>query len=306
MTSGSHRAWRAAAALILAAGLSSACGSSPSAPSPPPGNGGGGTPPPPPPANNPPVIESLKIQGTRPNEPANFADAGEAVPVTAEVKDAETPAAQLTYNWSATAGTFTGSGASVIWQAPPTADDPSDVTITLEVVEKYGTAPATAEHKVTSSAKLSLHDSKREVGEMARQFLLDFSDSSIRDVDYIMRNFGGGNTCPAPRDVAAEYDDVRDNRAGYRIVDYRIGTPRVTVDFGGTCPFRGKLGDACASVPAFWDSIQLSDNSRGAVEGDDQVTAAYSASDRRWWLCASDWDQRRSVGAALRAFFGRR
>ena len=37
---------------------------------------------------------------------------------------------------------------------------------------------------------------------MARQFLLDFSDSSIRDVDYIMRNFGSATTCPDVGEVA--------------------------------------------------------------------------------------------------------
>jgi hypothetical protein len=299
-----RRMWGGAAAgAALAALLAAACGSSPSAPSPPSNGPGGSTPPP---NNNPPTIQSITIQGTRPQEPASFADVGESVPVSAEVKDDETPVAQLTYNWSATAGTVTGTGASVTWVAPATASNPSEVTLTLEVVEKYGTAPNTFEHKVSSSAKLSLHDSVREVGEMARQFLLDFSDSSINDVAYIMRNFGDASTCPRPSDVTDEIDDVTANRKSYRIVDYKIGTPNVTVNFASSCPFRGRSGDACASVPAYWDSIYLPDNSRGAVSGNDQVVAAYSPAGSRWFLCASDWDQQKSVGAALRGFFGGR
>ena len=45
---------------------------------------------------------------------------------------------------------------------------------------------------MSAAPTLRLHDSVREVGDMARQFLLDFADSSIRDVAYVMRNFEPG------------------------------------------------------------------------------------------------------------------
>src|SRR5215471_4087878 len=127
------RRFAAAVGVALAGALVISCSGSPYVPptQPPP-------PPPEPPANNLPVIDSVTFQGTRPKEPVDFADVGEAVPVVAKVHDDETPADQLDYQWSATAGTFSGTGASVTWTAPASAQTPADVTITLKVVEKYG------------------------------------------------------------------------------------------------------------------------------------------------------------------------
>ena len=290
----------AAAGVVLSALILAACGSSPSAPSPPPsGNGGGVVTPP---SNNPPTIQSITVQGTRSKEPANFADLGEMIAVTADVKDDETPVAQLTYNWSATAGTFSGTGASVTWQAPTSASAPTDVTLTLEVVEKYGTAPSTLQNTVSSTATVSLHDSPREVGDMSRQFLLDFSDSSLTDLNYIMRNFGGGSTCPNPQDVDNEFSDVKGNRRDFKIVSSRIGSASVSTNFGGSCSFRGRRGDACATVPSYWESIEVATGLKGAVDGNDIVSAAYAPSKSRWFLCASDYDGRKASGATLHGF----
>ena len=163
-----------------------------------------------------PVIVSIRIQGSRPNEPANFADVGETVGVSAEVRDDETPVSQLQFVWSSSVGTFSGNGPTVTWQAPAATAAPANVALRLEVVERYGpaSAPTAFEHRVSSSADVRLHDSTREVGDMARQFLLDFSDSSIRDVDYIMRNFE-----PGCYGTADERQQVQDNRADFRIVD---------------------------------------------------------------------------------------
>lgn len=283
--------------VIMGLALSGACGGSPSAPGPvnPPPGGGGATPPP----NSAPVIQGIAVQGNRPRQPANFTDLGEAVDVTATVRDDETAAEQLQYNWTASTGTFNGTGARVTWQAPASASTPAEVTLRLELVERYGQNQA-FEHRVSSTARLSLHDSVKEVGEMARQFLLDFSDSSLRDVAYVMRNFG--SRCPDPREVANEQNDISNNRANFRIISSRIGEPRVTVNFGGSCPFRFKTGDACAVVPAFWESIDLRTNQRGAVDGNGILAASYSSSDARWWLCSSDYDGRQVSGVTLRGF----
>jgi hypothetical protein len=290
------RAWIAAgaAAFVLAA-----CGGSPSGPGnvPSPPGGGGVTPPP----NSAPTIQSIAIQGTRSKEPANFADAGESVAVTADVKDDETPIAQLQFNWSAPVGTFNGTGPTVTWQAPAQVTA-GDVVLTLEVVERYGTAPNTAENRASKTATLSLHDSIKEVGDMARQFLLDFSDSSIKNVDFIMRNFGSASTCPDPREIDSERNDVTNDRLKYQILNSRIGAAKVTVNFGGSCPFRFKRGDACAVVPSYWQSMDLSTKAVGAVDGDDIVAASYSSANRRWWLCASDYDGKSAGGAALHGF----
>ena len=292
------RASAAVAGAIVMGLTVAACGSSPSSPSPPPSGGGGVTPP----ANNAPSIQSIVVQGTRAKQPAGFADVGEAVQITATVKDDETPVSQLQYNWTAPVGTFSGSGATVTWQAPAQAATPVQVDIKLEVIERYGTAPSTSEHRVTSTTAVALHDSIKEVGDMARQFLLDFSDSSIRNVDFILRNFGNASTCPDVREIDSERADVAKDRDQFQIINSRIGSAKVTVNFGGRCPFRSKTGDACAVVPSYWQSRKLSTGEVGAVDGDDIVAASFSSAGNRWWLCASDYDGRLVSGVALKGF----
>jgi hypothetical protein len=250
-------------------------------------------PPPPPPANSVPTIDALTVQGTRPRQPANFADLSESLDVAATVRDQETAVEQLQYVWTATAGTFNGTGARVTWQAPASAQTPALVTLTLEVVERYGT---NLEHRVRRTADVKLHDSAREVGEMSRQFLLDFSNTDIKDASVVMRNFGTAATCPQPNEITSEREDVVRHYTYFRMMDFRIGAASVSMNFGGSCPFRGKQGDACALVPTYWDSIDTRTNGRGAVDGTDIVAAAYSVADSRWFLCASDFDGRQLSG----------
>ena len=274
-----------------------ACGESGPGPSPMPP-----PPPPPPPVNNVPVIESITVQGTRNRQPASFADLNETVNVVATVRDDETAVDQLTYNWSAPSGTFSGTGARVTWQAPADAATPAVVTLTLQVVERYGTG---LEHRVSRTVDVALHNSVKDVGDMARRFLLEFSDTNNKSAADIMRDFGTAATCPQPREIDSERDDVTNHFTNFRMMDFRIGPASVTVNFGGSCPFRGKLGDACAVVPAYWDSVDLRNNQRGAVTGNDIIAAAYSRTDRRWWLCASDYDGI-AVSGAVMSFYLRR
>lgn len=140
---------------------------------------------------------------------------------------------------------------------------------------------------------------------MARRFLLEFSDTNNKSAADIMRDFGTAATCPQPREIDSERDDVTNHFTNFRMMDFRIGPASVTVNFGGSCPFRGKLGDACAVVPAYWDSVDLRNNQRGAVTGNDIIAAAYSRTDRRWWLCASDYDGI-AVSGAVMSFYLRR
>src|SRR4030095_3693582 len=149
------------------------------------------------------------------------------------------------------------------------------------------------QHDVTGTAKLSLHDSIKEVGDMSRQFLLDFSDTRIKDADFIIRT-SSEQRCPNPRDVQNERSDVTNHFTNFQTVSFRIGTPIVTVSFGGVCTFRNRPGDACAIVLSFWDAIRVRARSRGAVDGNDFLGATYSTADSRWWLCSSDY-QGRSV-----------
>lgn len=292
----------AASSLVVAVlVIGASCGGHPPT-QPTPGGGGSDQQPPP---NNPPVINAINVQGTRPKEPANFADIGETIELSAEVHDDETSVEQLQFDWSAPSGTFEGTGSKVTWTAPAELPESAPVSakISLKVTEKYGRpgGPQAFQHEVTGSANVSLHDSKDEVGSMARQFLLDFSDTNIHDADYIMRNFGR-NRCPDPGDVDDERSDVTNHYKNYRTVAFRIGTPVVTVNFGGTCPFRNRAGDACAVVPAFWDSIDVRTKARGSVDGNDFLSAIYSSADSRWWLCSSDYQAHLLSGAVLHGF----
>jgi hypothetical protein len=271
---------------LLCGLLAGACGS-PSAPTPPP------PPPPPPPANALPIIESIKVKGRRPNQPANFADVSETIDVVAAVHDNETPTGELEFQWTATLGTFEGTGPSVTWIAPASAEAPVDVTLTLKLVEKYGQpgGPKIYQQDVTSSAPVSLHDSKKEVSEMAKQFLLDFSDSSI-GVEQVMRNFQPG--CYGTEDEA---DQVAENRRRFRIIESQVNEPATTIAFGGVCPFRGRPGDACSGASVFWRSRDLELNSTRADAGTDWLAAYYYPDQRRWRLCDSTFDgQKVGVG----------
>jgi hypothetical protein len=232
----------------------------------------------------------MAAQGTRKNEPGDFADVGESIPMTAVVQDAETPIDQLQLTWTATAGTFTGSGANVTWQAPAkgTVGTPVDVIVTLTVVENYGCTgqPPSFRNTVNATHTISLHDSVKEVGDMARQFLLDFSDSTI-DVSTVMRNFETG--CYGTAD---ETQQVTANRQKFTIVRYDIGSAAVTEPFGNSlCPIPGRIqpGDACSSTPSHWESTVRSNGHLQIADGVDWVAAYYRSPVKAWKLCDSQF-----------------
>jgi hypothetical protein len=279
--------------------LLAACGGTgPTTPTPSNGGGGGQAPSP----NSPPVIDGIAVQGSRAKEPANFADINETVQVTATVHDAETASDKLQYQWSASSGAISGSGATVTWTAPTDASGGNTATISLTIVDSYGTGATAGQNKVDGSATVKLHDSVKEVGDMSRQFLLDFSDTNLTDADYIMRNFSR-TRCPKPSEIDHERDDVVRNYTKFIMQSFRIGGPSVSVNFGASCPtnHEPKPGDACARIPSFWDSIYRVDSQRRAVDGTDIVAAVFSPDDNRWWLCSSDFDGEQVSGPAFPA-----
>ena len=150
-------------AWVIPVVLTLSCGGSPSAP--------GGTPTPNPPAqptNQPPTIESIAIGVER-------AEVGDRVPVSATVRDQETPVADLQYAWSADAGTFEGQGASVVWLPPADRATPAEYTMRLTVTETYGVADTSGVRpknvvSATSTASVRVHNSPREIGDMSRGF----------------------------------------------------------------------------------------------------------------------------------------
>jgi hypothetical protein len=289
-------------AIVLATAVSCG-GGGPVTPSPNPDP----TPDPDPVVNNtPPTIGAFKVQGSRANEPANFADVSEEVEVSVSVTDPESQTSDLKFNWSVAVGTFNGSGAKVMWKAPTEAETPMEVALNLEVVETYTSQGRNVETKVTGSTKLMLHDSIKEVSELSRQFLLDFSDSSL-SVDHVMRNFQ-----PDCYGTADEMEQVGNNRADFTIIDHTVDPAKTTINFGGICPFRAKAGDACARVPVYWKSVAKRDvydrsgrrvfrtGDQTIAKGVDQLAANYYRDQKRWRLCDSQFDPDSTSLKALR------
>ncbi len=237
-----------------------------------------------------PVIDGITARGSRPNEPAGFADIGEAIVVTATVTDADTPIEQLQFQWTADLGTFSGSGASVTWRAPADAPTPRAVTLTLTVADNAGSAKSTT--------TVSLHNSVKEVGDLSREFLLDFSDSS-KPAAFVVRNFSKSLRCEAERD--AEFTQIDDNRRLYKITSSSVGPATVNVQFASRpCTYEPRNGDACATIPATWNSVCVTSDPAcvaGKADGVDFVTAVYEQSE--WKLCASYFQ---GIGATLRGF----
>ena len=253
--------------------------------------------------NAPPTIVSLAAQGSRRNEPPRFADLGEEIAVTAVVEDQETAPDLLTYEWTSAPGAaITGSGRSIAWRAPDAASTPATMSITLAVIERFTTVDGTGrlvenENRVTRDISIRIHDSARELGEFAKTFLEQFSQSNISP-DVVMRDFqdgcGAGGT--GKRD---ERIDVDRNRVQFSILTWFVGSPRVTIDFGGVSPFRARQAEGWAAVDVRWMSRCLvKDDSRGCPAvgfvkndtGTDWVTGHFDESTNRWWLCDSDYE----------------
>jgi len=229
-----------------------------------------------------------------------MADLREVVDVSATVRDTESNVEELTYQWTATAGTFTGTGRTVTWTAPESATTPMTVTLTLKVIEPYGHPgePKIFSQDVSSTETLSLHDSAKEVGDMSREFLTDFSTTSLRDVNVVMRNFNRA-VCPVPREVDDERAQVESHYKNFVMNAFSIGPAQVSINFGDSCAVPGEFlpGDACSAVRVVWDST--GPTGRLLSSGVDLLTAVYSSTDSRWWLCSSRFDPDTNAGHAF-------
>jgi hypothetical protein len=144
---------------------------------------------------------------------------------------------------------------------------------------------------------VDVHNSVKEVGDMAKDFLVLFSQSSV-PADQVVHNFldgcGAGGT--GRRD---ELNQTIDNRKNFTITAWKVGEPRVAINFAGRCTFRSRSADACTAVDVDWSSTcKVQDPTAGCSAvgatrhdvGIDWVTAIYQAPTKRWWLCDSDFD----------------
>ncbi len=189
-------------------------------------------------ADTAPTISSVIAQGTRPHEPKNFADLDEEIAVTAAVDDPDTPADRLTFEWKADEGTINGSGATVTWRAPADAATPKSVTLTVNVSDP-------GSNRTTGTVNVSLHNSTKEVGDLARQFLLDFSDSKndrrVRRAQFHQESPMRGRSRRGVQRDRRESEDLPDRRIRRLVL-----LPSTSSSPSLPCSYRPRDGDACA------------------------------------------------------------
>jgi hypothetical protein len=291
--------------IALLAVMSVTCNGSPVTPTPP-------TPPTPPPGPNAaPIVTNLTAQGSRPNQPSNMADLNEAITLVATVTDTETAPANLTYEWTATIGTFEGTGSLVMWRAPTAVtDSPVTATLTLTVVESYMTTNpqgqvVTAQHRVSRTVDVRVHDSLQEISDLSARFLTRFSISSFTPEE-VVAEFS--DSCAGKQD---ELMDTADIRCEVTHDSYLIGTPTASVVFGGTCPSPNPPfllpGDGCAQATVHWETtanpgVLSCPRQRGIVpgqketaEGIDFLSVIYESGE--WRLCTSNFQSTLPGGA---------
>jgi hypothetical protein len=170
--------------------------------------------------------------------------------------------------------------------------------------------PEPRENRTTAETVVRVHDEMAEVGGMAKKFLDLFTDSNV-SADTVTQDFKRDECYPGVHDAADERAQVRNNRTNYVIISpSSVGSPRVTVRFGGSSPYNFKPGDAYAALDVSWTSRCLTTNEAacpsvgvvGTVTGTDWVTSHYDPPSDRWWLCDSSFDGRSSTFPAATLF----
>lgn len=270
------------AALIIAA-----CGGSGLAPTP-----GGGTQQPPP-VNTAPQIKSITLSDTR-------AEVGTPITVTSVVEDQETPVANLTYAWTADAGTFAGTGAVVTWLPPADAKTPADYVLTLTVTERTGTV----ENKTSATASVHVNNSLKELADLSLRFLNDFAVSSVPP-DRCVSEFS--DACGTGK--KDELSNITENRHDFQILastlrptSVELPPARLTAKVHTFCAFTSKVITTQPQTGGCQVAGACPFNSVQNVEGDCWTTNVYDKG--RWWLCESHFTAKGSLTDFGRAFFG--
>lgn len=207
------------------------------------------------------------------------------IELVAVVSDAETDPANLQYDWTATAGSFSGSGRSVMWHAPAGAN-PAVHELKLTVVEKYTTTDAdgraqSKENRVSRSTMVHVNDSQAELSALALTFLDDFVHSE-RTPEFCVRNFS--DSC---RGKAEELGDIQRNRVQY-VIDPNRSTFRISsisYNTGGNVPSQATFATVLA--PCEFGSTEKSTGIFGVARGTCRLTNVYE--DFRWRLCESNF-----------------
>lgn len=199
------------------------------------------------------------------------------ITLTATVTDDETPAAQMTYEWSAPTGAFTGTGASVRWRAGREDRTPVTHTVTVKVIERH----AAGQHEVTASAPIIVNNSHKELSDLAGGFIADFSNSTISP-ETCVRNFH--DSCRGKRD---EIEDIRFNRATYTITGSQWNVTNVEFNY--------EAGTGQVTIRARFTSTVKATGATEIAIGDALLSGIYVGD--RWFLCESRWRPVNAFGA---------
>ena len=247
--------------------------------------------------NTPPTVGAISVTPPRHNQPRTLATIGDRITLTSSVNDAESALSDLTIEWSAlpNIGAFSGSGASVQWTAPSSTTSPQTVVLMLTVLERYlepdsSGLPVQRENRVQRTTSIRVHDTVKEVSDMAVDFLTLFSNSSLGP-EAVLHNFS--RTCDGGKGYAQEYEEIVYNRETYKIESFQVSPPsKFEWEFGGNfiCSGTSKStpGDVCASLPVTWVDREIGASETRTVIGTDFVSAQYE--DTRWRLCHSRFD----------------
>jgi hypothetical protein len=255
------------------------------------------TPPPPPVVNTPPQIKSITLSDSR-------AEVGTPITVTAVVEDQETPVANLTYAWTADAGTFAGTGAVVTWLPPAGVKTPADYVLTLTVTERYTSGSTVAENKTSSTASVHVNDSLKELADLSVRFLNNFAISSVPP-ETCVSEFS--DTCGAGK--KDELSNIRENRHDFLILastirptSVQVPSARLTATVHTFCAFTSRVITTQPQTGGCQVAGACPFNSVQDVKGDCWTTNVYDQG--RWWLCESHFTPQGALTDFGRAFFG--
>lgn len=231
------------------------------------------TPPAPPPAvDEPPVIDGIRVTPS----PAEFRT---NITVEATVHDKETPNERLKFEWSASIGTFTGSGSRVTWRLdqPPLKNSPVTVQITLKVSEDL---PGGNTQSTSSLVSFTLNDSYKEAIDLANTFLADFTTYTASP-EFVVRNFA--DSCRGKWD---ELRNVQVNRQLFVIDRAKSFWAIKSVTFDGNPPASKPFGNVQA--PCTFVSLVKATGKTETAVGTCSLDAFYDKD--RWLLCDSHFN----------------
>ena len=204
--------------------------------------------------------------------------------ITSVVEDAETPLTQLAYQWTASAGTITGTGAAATWQMPKGITSGVDVVIALTVVDTYDAVVNNVVVKqqfvvTTTSAPFRVHDSVAEVKALATKFLVDLFGNSSVPPEACMVDFA--DVCAAlPEGKINEQQQIVDNRALVVITKAEI----LHQDAKFFSPTFGTVHSATQYTGHYINSTMID-----STCGDFELTMVYVGN--RWWICESYFNE---------------